>query len=71
MDTNTLLESISKKLGILIALSLIGMNNKATTTDNIELLGRFGLTAKEISEILNTSRATVDTIKTRLRKKIK
>ncbi|MCA9352489.1 sigma-70 family RNA polymerase sigma factor [Patescibacteria group bacterium] len=69
MDTNKLLETISKKLGVLIALNLISMNSKATVTENIEMLDRFGLTPIEISEILNTSSNTVNVTRSRLKKK--
>lgn len=67
MDTNKLLESISKKLGVLIALNLVSMNSKATTTENIEMLDRFGLTPIEIAEILNTSPNTVNVTKSRIK----
>jgi hypothetical protein len=70
MDTTKLLESISKKLGILIALNLLSMNNKATATDNIKMLDRFGLTPTEIAEILNTSANYVNVTRT-LNKKSK
>jgi DNA-binding CsgD family transcriptional regulator len=68
MDTNKLLESISKKLGVLIALNLVSMNSKATATENIEMLDRFGLTPTEIAEILNTSTNTVNVTRSRLKK---
>jgi DNA-binding CsgD family transcriptional regulator len=55
MDSNKILESVSKKLGVLIALNLHSMNSKATATDNIKMLDRFGLTPTEIAEILNTT----------------
>jgi len=71
MDTNKLLESISKKMGVLIALNLLSINNKASTTENIEMLDRFGLTSIEISEILNTTTGTVGVIKSRNKKKNK
>lgn len=65
MDTNNLLESISRKLAVLVALNLISLNSKATVTDNIKMLSRFGLTAQEIAEILNTSINAVRVIKSR------
>ena len=68
MDTNKLLESISKKLGVLIALNLLSINSKATTTENIEMLDRFGLTPIEIAEILNTSAHTVNVTRSRLKR---
>lgn len=67
MDSNKLLESISKKMGVLIALNLVSMNSKATATDNIELLDRFGLSPTEIAEILNTSTNTVNVTRSRLK----
>jgi DNA-directed RNA polymerase specialized sigma24 family protein len=68
MDTNKLLESISKKLGVLIALNLLSMNKEATTTENIEMLDRFGLTPTEIAEILNTSANTVNVTRSRIKR---
>jgi DNA-directed RNA polymerase specialized sigma24 family protein len=67
MDTNKLLESISKKLGVLIALNLVSMNSKATATENIKMLDRFGLTPTEIAEILNTSTNTVNVTRSRIK----
>jgi len=67
MDTNKLLESISKKMGALIALNLLSINSKATTTENIEMLDRFGLTPTEIAEILNTSANTVNVTRSRIK----
>jgi len=67
MDTNKLLESISKKLGVLIALNLLSMNKEATTTQNIEMLDRFGLTPTEIAEILSTSANTVNVTRSRIK----
>jgi len=67
MKEQKLLESISKKLGVLITLNLLSMNREATTTENIEMLGRFGLTPKEIAEILNTSANTVNVTRSRIK----
>lgn len=69
MDSSKLLVTISKKLGVLIALNLISMNAKATVTENIIMLNRFGLNSIEIAEILNTSPNTVNVTKSRLKKK--
>ncbi len=68
MDTNKLLESMSKKLGVLIALNLLSMDRKATATDNIKMLDRFGLTPTEIAEILNTSTNYVNVAKSLIKK---
>ena len=67
MDTNKLLEVISKKLGVLIALNLLSMNSKAKVTENIKMLDRFGLTPTEIAEILNTSTNTVSVTRSRIK----
>ena len=71
MKEQELFESISKKLGVLIALNLLSMNNKASGAENIEMLDRFGLTSVEIAEILNTSANAVNVAKSRIKKKIK
>ena len=68
MDTNKILESISKKLGVIIALNLLSMDSKATATDNIKMLDRFGLTPTEIAEILNKSTDYVNVIKSNAKK---
>jgi len=68
MDTNKLLESISKKLGVLIALNLLSINKEATTTENIKMLDRFGLAPTEIAEILNTSTNTVNVTRSRIKR---
>jgi DNA-directed RNA polymerase specialized sigma24 family protein len=65
MENRQLLESISKKLGVLIALNLLSMNSRATITENVEMLDRFGLTPTEIAEILNTSTNTVNVMRSR------
>jgi len=67
METEKLLESISKKLGVLIALNLVSMNSKAKVTENIKMLDRFGLMPTEIAEILNTSANTVNVTKSRIK----
>ena len=68
MDSNKLLESISKKLGVLIALDLLSMNSKATATENIKMLDRFGLTPTEIAEILNISTNHVNVTRSIIKK---
>jgi DNA-binding NarL/FixJ family response regulator len=68
METNQLLEGISKKLGVLIALDLDARNNKATISQNVEMLNRFGLSAHEIANIIGTSKNTVEVTKSRLKK---
>ena len=68
MDTNELLGSISKKLGVLIALNLLSMNSKATATENIKMLDRFGLSPTEIAEILNTTTNHVNVTKSIMKK---
>jgi DNA-binding NarL/FixJ family response regulator len=60
-----LFESVSKKLSVLIALNLL--SGDRTITQNIEMLARFGLTATEIAEILNTSPNTVNVTKSRIK----
>lgn len=69
MNDKEQLTEISKKLSVLIALNLAVANPNATATENIERLVRFGLSSQEIADILNTSKGTVDVIKSRLKSK--
>ena len=68
MDTNLLLESISNKLSALVALSLTATDKKGVIKENIGVLLRFGLSSQEIADILNTSKGTVDVIKSHFKK---
>ena len=68
MDNKELLESISKRLGVLIALELNKQSDKPSVADGVELLTRFGLQPTDIAEILNTSTNTVNVTRTRLKK---
>lgn len=65
------LEQISKKLSVLIALNLITSSSKATITESIKILSRFGLSSQEIAEILNTSKGMVDVTRSRIKSKKK
>lgn len=67
-NTNTILKDISKKLSILIALSLQGEKNTVEVKDNVARLIRFGLTDNEIAEILGTTAGTISVTKVRLKK---
>ncbi len=63
-----LLQQISKKLSILIALQLQGENMVVEVKENVARLVRFGLTDSEIAEILGTTPGTVSVAKARIKK---
>jgi hypothetical protein len=67
MENKELLQSIAKRLGVLIALQLHAQSEKFSTTDGVQLLTRFGLNAPEIAEILNTSANVVNVMKSRMK----
>lgn len=69
MENKKILESISKRLGVLIALQLKAQFKDFSITEGIQLLARFGLEPIEIAEILNTSPNTVNVIRSRIKKK--
>ncbi len=69
MDNKELLESISKRLGVLIALKIEEMSDSKVIAARVEMLTRFGLPSADIAEILNTSVNTVNVTRTRLKKK--
>lgn len=69
MENKQILETISRRLGILIALHMRAQSENFSTTEGIEMLSRFGMGNTEIAEVLNTSTATVNVIKGRLKKR--
>lgn len=69
MENNKLLESISKRLGVLIALHINSNSENFSIAEGVELLTRFGLSPTEIAEILNTSTNTVNVTRNRLKNK--
>lgn len=71
MENKELLQSISKRLGVLIALQISSRAENVSISDGVDLLTRFGLSPTEIAEILNTSTNTVNVTKARLKNKKK
>lgn len=65
---NDVLQQISKKLSILIALQLQGGKDKVEVKENVAKLIPFGLTDSEIAEILGTTAGTVSVAKVRIKK---
>lgn len=65
---NNILQQISKKLSILIALQLQGGKEKVEVKENVVKLAPFGLTDTEIAEILGTTAGTVSVAKARIKK---
>lgn len=65
---NHILQQISKKLSILIALQLQGEKEKVEVKENVAKLTPFGLTDSEIAEILGTTSGTVSVAKARIKK---
>jgi DNA-binding NarL/FixJ family response regulator len=70
VENNKLLESISKRLGVLIALQLKAQSQDSVG-EGIKLLTRFGLEPSEIAEILNTTANTVSVTRSRMKQKKK
>lgn len=69
MKDQKIFEQISKKLNVLIALGLSSNNaTKLKTEDGVRILIRFGLSSQEIADILDTTRGTVDVLKSRIKK---
>ncbi len=67
MENKKFLESISKRLGVLIALQLKAQSQNFSTTEGVQLLTRFGLGVVEIAEILNTTPNAVNVMKSRIK----
>jgi DNA-binding NarL/FixJ family response regulator len=62
------LRSRYEKLSILIALALQGKDDAVEVHENVVRLMRFGLTDREIAEILGTTVGTVSVTKSRIKK---
>lgn len=71
MENKKLLESILKRLDVLIALQLRTQSEDLSTTEGIQLLTRFGLEPTEIAEILNTTPNTVSVTRSRIKRRKK
>jgi len=69
MENKELLQAISKRLGVLIALQINAGSDKHSIAEGVALLTRFGLAPSDIAEILNTSTNTVNVTRTRLKNK--
>lgn len=67
MKDTELLQQVSKKLSVLIALELQRDGNEGIQ-GNVVRLARFGLTTNEIAEILGTTPGTVAVSKSRIKK---
>lgn len=63
-----LLEQISKKLSVLIALSFKNDTQNLSNSERIIILGRFGLNNQDIADILGTTKGTVEVQKSRANK---
>jgi hypothetical protein len=64
-----LLQGISQRLGVLIALEMEAQSEHLSTTDGVKMLARFGLGNAEIAEILDSSANAVNVMKSRLKKR--
>lgn len=69
MENKELLEAISRRLGVLIALQMKAQSEDFSTTEGIQMLSRFGMGNSEIADILNTSANTVNVLKNRIKNK--
>ena len=68
MENSDILQQISKKLSILIALELRGEGG-IEVKENVAKLSRFDLTTAEIAEILGTTPGTVSVTNARINNK--
>lgn len=66
MDTKELLQDVSRKLSVLIALDLEKNGRKILVKDSVKMLVRYGISDNDIAIILGTSKATVQVLKSRL-----
>ncbi len=67
-EQEILLDQVSKKLSVLIALMLMKDVKSLTTADGVKTLVRFGLSNQEIANILGTTKGTIEVVKSRIAK---
>jgi len=68
MKDQELLEQISRKMSVLIALAFGKDVRGLKTEKGVEILTRFGLDNQSVADILNTTKRTVEVIKSRIKK---
>ena len=71
MKDSELLEQISNKLSALIALSFMKEADTLTNADEVKTLMRFNLSNQDISDIVGTTKRTVEVLKSRITKENK
>lgn len=69
MENKEILEAISRRLGVLIALQIETSSEEVSLTKGVQMLSRFGMGNSEIAEILNTSPNAVSVTKGRIKSK--
>lgn len=65
------LEQISKKLSALIALSFMEDIKVITNEKRVEILDRFALANQDMADILQTTKPTIEVLKSRIKSKKK
>ncbi len=71
MKNSELLEQISNKLSVLIAVTLQDDSKKMSITDGERLLRRFGLDNQSVADILGTTKQSIEVTKSRNQKRQK
>ena len=71
MNDRELIELVSKKLSVFIALALLPEAEKKSTAEKVALLTRFGIPNQDVADILGTTKGTVEVLKSRASKRKK
>ena len=71
MTNDKVVEQISRKLDVLIALAMVTDVPKKTSAEKVGLLMRFGISNQEIADIVGTTKGTVEVLKSRAGKRSK
>jgi len=68
MKEHELFEQISNKLSALIALLIMNRSDKMTSLEGTKILSRFGLNNQDIANIFDTTKPTIQVLKSRIKK---